>query len=635
MSANDQTELAVLRSILEGTATATGEAFFSALVESLVAALGTMGAWVAIHDEDTGALRALSMRMRERWFPGYRFRLEGTPCQVAIRERRMLHIPDRLIDLYPGDPALREYGPVSYLGAPLLDVDGRIIGQLAVLDDKPIPDDPRVSAIFRIFADRAAAELRRLERERALRERELQLSRLLESAMDDIVRLDDELQVSLMNPAAERVFECKHTSGRNFRELLVPQSQKVLEHCLSELIGRDQLEASLWIPGGLRAITAAGRAFDAEATLSCYRADHRHWFTLILRDVEERLAAERRIQSLLSEAERLREELRSLGAFEPILGSSSAMLQTLQLVERVAATDSTVLLLGETGTGKELFARAVHAGSRRSDKPLIKINCGAIPIHLMESELFGHERGAFTGATNRREGRFSLADGGTLFLDELGELPIELQPKLLRVLQEGEFEPVGSSRTIKVDVRVIAATNRNLAERVREGVFREDLYYRLNVFPIRIPPLRDREDDISELAQAFVAKLATRMGRRVAPLTSSMLARLQAYDWPGNVRELANVLERGVILASSGIFDIDRALSDLAPRVTAQPTAATTKILSASELEQLERANIERALEATNWKVAGDQGAATLLGLNPSTLSSRMRALEIRRPARP
>jgi len=636
----DQSELAALRSIVEGTASETGEDFFSALVENLIKALGTIGAWVAVFDAQTRTLRAVSMKMRERWVTGFNYRLDGTPCQTALEERRMLHIPDRILDLYEGDDSLRAHGAVSYLGVPLFDVDGRIIGHVAVLDDKPMPGEPRVLAIFSIFASRAAAELRRIERERALEEREGQLSRLIESAMDAIVKLDEHLVVTLMNPAAERLFDCEPGAmmGRDFRELLAPDSRRSLVERSAELSGCEERNASLWIPGGLLATTASGRTFSAEATLSRFREDQRQFFTLILRDVEERLAAESRIQSLLSEAESLREELRALGAFEPILGSSRALLATLHEVESVARTDTTVLLLGETGTGKELFARALHEQSARSQKPLVKVNCGAIPASLIESELFGHEKGAFTGATSRREGRFALADGGTLFLDEIGELPLDLQPKLLRVLQEGEFEPVGSSRTLKVDARVVAATNRNLSERVKQGKFREDLYYRLNVFPIRIPPLRDRGNDIAELAQAFVDRFCRRMGRKLAPLSERTLARLRAHSWPGNVRELASVLERGVIMSTGGVFDVERALLETAPQEAPparRPADLGTRILTVLELEDLERANIVRALEASAWKVAGEQGAAALLGMNPSTLNSRMRALGIRRPARP
>jgi PAS domain S-box-containing protein len=635
----DSDELAVLRSIVEGTAAETGEGFFSALVESLRAAMGTMGAWVATYDPIARTLRAVSMKMGDRSLDGFEYRIDGTPCQTAVEEERMLHIPDRLVELYEGTPSMRAFGAVSYLGVPLFDVDRQIIGHLAVLHDAPMAAEPRAEAVFRIFAARAAAELSRMERERALREREAQISRLLESAMDAIVNLDEELGISLMNPAAERAFECEHGTaiGRNFRELLSPESESSLGECIRELCGRQQENASLWIPGGLRARTARGRHFDVEATLSEYKADRRQWFTLILRDVEQRLAAEKRIQSLLSETETLREELRSLGAFEPIIGSSTALLSTLSAMASVAATDTTVLILGETGTGKELFARAVHVGSKRVEKPLVKVNCGAMPANLIESELFGHEKGAFTGATSRREGRFGMAHGGTLFLDEIGELPLELQPKLLRVLQEGEFEPVGSSRTVKVDVRIIAATNRNLFERVREGTFREDLYYRLNVFPVHIPPLRDRGDDVAELARAFLDRFCSRIGRKLVPLSESTLARLRAYSWPGNVRELANVMERGVILSTDGIFDVERALLDTDPRALAQPPSPAdigARILSVLELEALERANMVRALEASGWKVSGDQGAAALLGMNPSTLNSRMRALDIRRPQR-
>jgi PAS domain S-box-containing protein len=634
----DPDELAVLRSLALGTAAETGEGFFVALVDSLCRAMKTMGAWVAAYDARTRTLRAVSMRMRDRRLDGLEYRIDGTPCQTAIEEERMVLIPDRALEFYAADNSLRKYGAVSYLGVPLFDVDRRIIGHLAVLHDEPMAAEPRKEAIFRIFAARAAAEMSRLERERALREQEARISGLLESAMDAIVNLDQTLGVRLMNPAAEQAFECERASvvGRDFRTMLSPESRGTLDDCVGELRERGTASASLWIPGGLRALTDRGREFDVEATLSHYEADRRQWFTLILRDVEQRLAAERRIQSLLSETESLREELRSLGAFEPILGSSTALGAALREVESVARADTTVLLLGETGTGKELFARAVHAGSKRRGRPLVKVNCGALPANLIESELFGHEKGAFTGATNRREGRFAMADSGTLFLDEIGELPVELQPKLLRVLQEGEFEPVGSSRTVTVDVRIVAATNRNLVDRVREGTFREDLYYRLNVFPIRVPPLRDRGDDVAELARSFMERSCHRMSKKLAPLSENTLSRLRAHSWPGNVRELANVMERGVILSTDGVFDIDRALLDVVPWTSASlpPPDTGARILSVLELEALERANMLRALEASGWKVAGDQGAASLLGMNPSTLNSRMRVLDIRRPPR-
>jgi transcriptional regulator with GAF, ATPase, and Fis domain len=304
-------------------------------------------------------------------------------------------------------------------------------------------------------------------------------------------------------------------------------------------------------------------------------------------------------------------------------------------IAQVADTDATVLIMGETGTGKELVARAIHAASRRRDRPLVTVNCAAIPASLIESEFFGHEPGAFTGATKKREGRFALADKGTIFLDEVGELPLDLQAKLLRVLQEGEFDPVGSSTTRKVNVRVLAATNRDLAEAVKKGAFREDLFYRLNVFPLRLPPLRERGNDVVQLASAFAQRFAARLGRTIAPLTVDCARRLTAYHWPGNVRELQNVIERAVITATDGTLNLDRALPEAAASekfpVDKTPAPAG-HILSIKELEDLERANILRALEAASWKVAGKNGAAALLGIKPSTLSSRMKALKIQKP---
>ena len=322
-------------------------------------------------------------------------------------------------------------------------------------------------------------------------------------------------------------------------------------------------------------------------------------------------------------------------------------------VHQVAATEATVLVLGETGTGKELVARAIHASSRRQKAPFIKVNCGALPETLIESELFGHERGAFTGATQRRDGRFALADHGTIFLDEIGDLPLPLQVKFLRVLQEGEFEPVGSSRTRKVDVRVIAATNRDLRQAVERSEFRGDLFFRLNVFPVVVPPLRERGDDVILLAQAFCRRFASQMGRRIEPLSQPSCQALKRYAWPGNVRELQNVMERAVITSWDGRLDLSRVLPDSTATTAgsaasaADPAAARNnpngpggasepgaRVLADTEMKELERANILRALDATNWRVAGEHAAAGLLRISPSTLASRMKALGIKRPPR-
>jgi transcriptional regulator with GAF, ATPase, and Fis domain len=318
--------------------------------------------------------------------------------------------------------------------------------------------------------------------------------------------------------------------------------------------------------------------------------------------------------------------------FHGIAGRSPALLAVLRDVRLVAVTDATVLVTGESGTGKELIARAIHESSGRWERAMVKVNCAAMPASLMESELFGHERGAFTGATARREGRFALADGGTIFLDEIGELPLELQAKLLRVLQEGEFEPVGSSRTRKVDVRVIAATNRDLEEEVRAGRFREDLYYRLNVFPVRVPALRERLDDIPLLVEAFLQRLAKRLGRSFDPPCGESLRCLRAHGWPGNVRELQNVVERAAISAAGSRLDFARALP-AAPAGQPAGTAesARRRVLTMRELQQIERNNLLLALELTGWRVSGDAGAAQLLGINPSTLASRIKALGLQR----
>lgn len=334
---------------------------------------------------------------------------------------------------------------------------------------------------------------------------------------------------------------------------------------------------------------------------------------------------------------RLEAQVNRRYGFETIIGQSQAIQQAIGLARKVAVTDTTVLLTGETGTGKEIFAQAIHQASPRRNKPLVAVNCSAFPRDLLESELFGYRKGAFTGAVADKKGLLEAAHTGTLFLDEIGELPLELQPKLLRVLQEGELEPVGSSRTLKVDVRIIAATHRNLAECVRQGTFREDLFYRLNVFPIVVPPLRERQEDIAALAQAFVEKFSRRLGRSIAPLSERIRSRLRAYGWPGNVRELENVIERGVIISTQGVFDIDGALPE-APLRPAEVRAAPapseeTRILSVVELAAFERRNIVRALETAGWKVSGASGAAALLHMNVSTLNSRMRALGIRRPS--
>jgi formate hydrogenlyase transcriptional activator len=458
--------------------------------------------------------------------------------------------------------------------------------------------------------------------------------RVMAAATFPIAVIDSEGKIVLANRAAAEVCgsDVGQVIGRSIFSCIAPADsvrvarmvQDTLAHGLSvsnaecEVMRRDGLTRTLRISlqpltleGGLRGLVGAAE------------------------DVTERKESEAKLLRALAEVERLKnqlqaenlylkEEVKLSHNFGEIVGGSEALKKALYLVERVAATGATVLILGETGTGKELLARAVHDLSARKDGPFIKVDCGAIPAGLIESELFGHEKGAFTDAIKRRTGRFELADGGTIFLDEIGDLPLDLQTKLLRVLQEGAFERVGGMRTIKTDSRVVAATNRDLSLRIGSGAFREDLYYRLATFPILLPPLRERPEDVPALALHFIKKYSAKLGKRIESVPQQLVEKLQAYHFPGNVRELENLIERAVILSAGPTLQMD--VSFTAPRQTApEPEGPQT-------LEEVERSHILRVLEACNWRIEGPQGAARLLGLHPSTLRSRLRKLNVNRP---
>jgi len=342
-------------------------------------------------------------------------------------------------------------------------------------------------------------------------------------------------------------------------------------------------------------------------------------------------------QRLQAENTYLKEELAGAHAFGEIIGESPALKTIVSRIDLVAPTGASVLILGESGTGKELVAREIHRHSQRADRPLIKVNCATIPRELYESEFFGHIKGSFTGAISDRLGRFEAADGGTLFLDEVGEIPPNLQGKLLRVLQEGEFERVGEGRTRKVDVRIIAATNKNLTEEVKAGRFREDLFYRLNVFPIEIPPLRDHREDISSLAAHYIKVFSHRLNRAVPRLSEANLTDLKAHDWPGNVRELQNIIERALILSPQGRlrFDLPHINGGLAPSfrdLSENPANPAEPILTDSAIKALQKRNMLAALDRADWKIYGHNGAAHRLGIKPTTLIERMRRLRIKRP---
>ena len=480
--------------------------------------------------------------------------------------------------------------------------------------------------------------------EEALRDSEERFARILHSAMDAIVTFGEDHVIQLFNHAAETVFGCRAVDaiGHSLDMFLTDAFRQTLATTMRELtVGNERTRAS-GLPSGLHARRADAHEFTIEATLSFVVVRGRPLYTLILRSIEERQRTEQALGQLQSDATYLVEEIKSVHNFEEIVGQSRALRAALDKIQLVSPTDAAVLIFGETGTGKELVARAIHAQSQRQDRPLIKVNCAALPPSLIESELFGHEKGAFTGATEKRVGRFELAHGGTIFLDELGEMPLDVQVKLLRVLQEREFERVGGTKTIAVDVRLIAATNRDLEKAIVEGKFRQDLYYRLNVFPVRLPSLRERAEDIPLLVHFFAARFATKIGRPISRVPKEVMQRLIAYSWPGNVRELENVIERSVILSTGTTLEVGAELpphSQLATSSSASDVSlphsvsrVTTEASSeASSLAHLERTHILATLKQTHWQIEGQDGAARLLKINPSTLRSRIKKLGIRR----
>jgi len=623
-------ENALLLSILDGTSSETGDAFFRALVRELASVLNTYGALVADYLSETSQLRPRAYWLGGQWVEPGPYDIAGTPCEGVIRGGDLFQIPDRVIDHYPQNEFLRDFGLVSYTGMSFKDSEGRIIGHLAVLDSKPVPNEARYMALFEIFGNRAAAEMRRIKAEEELREREERLRRVIEGALDGIIDFDDQLRIHLTNPSAKQLFNGHESRDppASMRDWFTDESVQLIQGVVQGFRNAPG-QRQAWIGSGLRGRRADGESFEIEATLSQGSDRTSAFYTLILRDVHALRDAEQQILRLQRQADLLRDELEALQERGRILGQSQPFKAALGKASQVAATDATVLLLGETGSGKEVFARAIHESSPRADKPMVTVNCAAIPRDLVESEFFGHVKGAFTGATSRRDGRFLRADGSTIFLDEVGELALDVQAKLLRVLQESEFEPVGSSQSYRVDVRIIAATNRNLADAVRKGQFREDLFYRLNIFPIEIPPLRDRGEDILLLAGFFAERAADRFGRPRKRLNQEHAARLLSYHWPGNVRELQNIIEHAVITSRDDRLYPEVALEQAAEANRSDAPPANAPIMTADEMRKLQRDNIRRALDACNWRISGDQGAAHLLKLKPSTLRSQMKALGV------
>jgi formate hydrogenlyase transcriptional activator len=660
-----------LRAVTEGTAAVTAGDFFCSLARHLARALGVRYVFIAeCADAAKTQVRTVAFWTGQDFAPEISFSLQGTPCENVIGGEVCYH-PDRLQTLFPEDSGLVRINAESYLGVPLRSSSGDILGHLVVMDDKPMTDMEQHLPVLRVFAARAGMELERKRAREALQKSERRLRTLLDinnvivskltrdelfsaiaEALGHVIAFD-RLALSLYDPKARllqlityagpyrrddyspvgRVLELNDSpAGLAFvnqkpilrsdleKERTTSSEERAFGHgfrslCALPLIVRGNSIGAITV-GSL----TTGRYTERDAEFLAEIANQIAIAVDNMRSHEETEALKTRFQS---ETVYLQEEIKTEHNFEEIIGQSGPVQQLLRKLAQVAPTDSTVLIHGETGTGKELLARAVHDRSGRKDRPLVKVNCGSIPSGLVESELFGHEKGAFTGATQRRIGRFELANGGTIFLDEVTELPIDTQVKLLRVLQEGEFERVGSSQTIKVDVRVIAATNRDLHEVVKSGTFRSDLFYRLNVFPLEVPSLRERREDIPLLVNFFLSKFGKKLGKEIRGVAQRGMESLKQYRWPGNIRELQNVVERAVIVASGPVVQIDESM--LRSEAAAQEVSVDT-------LENVERSHIVRALNETKWVIHGKKGAAEILGINPSTLRSRMEKLGIKRP---
>jgi formate hydrogenlyase transcriptional activator len=623
----------LLQHLAEGTAAVTGSDFFRSLVHHLASALNVRYAFVTqCTDETLTRVRTLAFWMGKEFGENFEYTLAETPCENVIDGNVCFH-PNSLQTLFLKDVGLVEWGAESFLGIPIRDSYQNILGHIAILDQEPMGEKPHGLSVLKIFAARAGAEMEREKALHSLKKSEERFRALFESAPIGVSINDAAGRFMHVNKSIQDMlgYGEEELKGKSFKEITFPEDLDESKRLFTELvegnIGDFRIEK--------RYVKKDGRLIWANTICSSMRDDGGNFiYTFaMVEDITERKNAEHALQDALFEVQQLKnrleienvylqEEIKTEYNFEEIVGQSESLRKTLRGVEKVATSDATVLIYGETGTGKELIARAIHNLSNRSDRPLVKVNCGAISAGLVESELFGHEKGAFTGALQQRLGRFELADGGTIFLDEVSELPLDTQVKLLRVLQEGEFERVGSSKTIRADVRVIAATNRNLADAVRKGSFRSDLFYRLNVFPIDVPPLKERRSDIPLLTNFFLTKFAKKMNKQFKPISADTMDKISSYPWPGNIRELQNVIERAVVLSHGSEIQIDESLLGL--NVSSELTIDET-------LEDVERSHIINTLEKTNWVIDGKKGAASILNMNPSTLRSRMQKLGIKK----
>lgn len=624
--------LIALKQIIETTSEFTGNEFFKALVKHLAEILDVHGVWITEFWPEQNKLNALAFWLNGKYVDKYEYLVVDTPCEPVLETHDICHIPKNVINLYPKDPDLKPLGAVSYMGISLRDIDGEILGHLALLDNKPMPEIPEVFAIFKIFASRAAAELRREIIQRKVVESESKLNRLVNGTSDAIIEFNSEFKITQSNDAATHMFKIDNDKFHvtNLKEIFDSKSfYKFKSIILQHNVLSNKFD-SLHIKEPLVCLNSIAESFPAKINLSSYNYEKNIYYAIYIRNIKDEVSDKIKIKKLNAETTMLMERV-SAQQFNYIIGNCEPIKKCLELVNQVAPTDANVLILGETGTGKELFAKAVHESSTRNSKSMVTLNCAALPSELIESELFGHVKGAFTGALVSREGRFSLADQGTIFLDEIAELSLPLQAKLLRVIQEGTFEPVGSSETKQVDVRIIAATHRNLQEQIDDGKFREDLFYRLNVFPINIPPLRKRGNDIILIANAFFEKITKNKALSVMPLTTKDLNDLSSYSWPGNVRELQNIIERGIITSYDGKFNLDSIFPSL--QNIRDVKTENSNILTDDDILKLEKNNIIKALNLTNWKISGQDGAANLLKLPRTTLTSKIKKFGIKRVA--
>lgn len=620
----------LIRSIVEHTHHVYGVEFFKLLVKHLSEALQVHGAWVTELNPKEQKLNSIAFWIDGDYVSHYEYDIKNTPCEQVISTQECFLVPDKVVELFPDDPDLKPYNAVSYMGYPMFNESHDVIGHLAILHNAALNPDKEQDAIFNLFVQRANAELLRMKSEEELLERKTRLTSLVNSMYDAIIELETSGLITFVNPSAGQLFGLPESeiAGTLLFNYFDDESSGLLRQTLKGLREHQVRGHEYVTRHELQCLHTNGEINPAEATFCHYEVNHNTYLTLLLRDIKELRRNEQRLEILENPV-----TVNGHKNAHQLIGQCSVIRKVMEDLVQIAQSNSTLLLVGESGTGKEVFARYVHEHSPRKEKPLIKVNCAAIPANLIESEFFGHEKGAFTGAVVRRDGRFMLANGGTLFLDEVGELPIEMQPKLLRVLQEGEFETVGGQRTLKVNVRIIAATNRNLEEMIKAGTFREDLYYRLNVIPVTLPPLRERGNDILLLAEMMIRKFIRQTGKKINPLSVSSQNRLLSYAWPGNIRELEHVIERAIILSRDGnifperflVSEPDSGLMDSFQ----DNTLPTDQVMTMAQIEKLERDNIIRALHKTSWKISGINGAANLLGIPPTTLNSKIKSLKI------